>query len=206
MATFFQPEWLKRALGERRPTLILDIGSYNGDEIVLFRQNFPSASVWGFEASPRNYARTAERNLIADPQVRLWHAAVSDVDGKITFYDTCGQADGSGSILTPTPKRLEHETIKFAEGTEVQTFRIDTLCKENNISHIDMIHMDAQGAEYKILLGMGDMRPTAIFLEINEEDMYEGAKSGEFLNEYLGSLGYQLKEQCPFDNFYVLQT
>lgn len=186
-------------------SLIIDIGSYNGAEVIMFRQHFPQATVWGFEASPRNYARSRSHLGEDNARMRLFHAAVSDTDGEGMFYDSVGEADGSGSILPPTAKRLEHYSMVFGGGVPVKFVRIDTLCKENNIEKIDFIHMDAQGAEYKILQGMGDYRPTAIFLEVGEEEMYHGARSDIELTAYLETLGYKLERRCEFDNFYVLK-
>ena len=139
--------------------------------------------------------------------------AVSLVDGT-TQFNIC-KSGGASSIL---PFRSEEELIKTWSiyrtdihysgiSYEVETIRLDTFIESNNLNNtiIDFIHIDAQGAEYKILSNMGDLRPDCIFAETCEYSIYDGAGSLDLLDNLMFSMGYKIEQRLPYDTFYVLK-
>jgi hypothetical protein len=51
-------------------------------------------------------------------------------------------------------KRLENENKKFNSTTEVMkvnTKKLETICNENNITHINYLSIDVEGAEFEVI-------------------------------------------------------
>ena len=82
------------------------------------------------------------------------------------------------------------------KSTDVQMTRLDSFCARESIRHIDILKVDAQGYEGRILAGLGDMLTPAcvhsLFLEVLFVDCYENQTwFGEIL-ELLRPRGYRL--------------
>jgi len=77
---------------------------------------------------------------------------------------------------------------------EVSITTVDIFCLEVGISHIDILKMDVQGAEFSVLVGAKDMlanqRISLIYTELIMCPTYEGQhKLHEYLS-FLDSFGY----------------
>ena len=93
-------------------------------------------------------------------------------------------------------------------GYEVETTRLDTFCTNKDISKIDYLHIDVQGAEDKVVRGMGALRPTYIYAETNlfGTSLYETTTTLDKFDDMLTSLGYNLFDRTHSDTMYVLST
>ena len=99
---------------------------------------------------------------------------------------------------------MKHITFKPAR--KVPASRLDTFCAAHGITEIDLLHMDVQGAEALVLDGMGDLRPTMIFLEIDEvkeTSGYLGATPMADLVSRLTDKGYGAAWESEHDALYV---
>lgn len=77
---------------------------------------------------------------------------------------------------------------------EVETVTLDSFIKENNITHIEILKLDAQGGEFDIIKGAKEILSNEkVSLIYTELIMCPTYKSQHKLNEYLtllDSLGY----------------
>lgn len=71
--------------------------------------------------------------------------ALANTDGKQTFYHR--QGNKTMNSLTPD--------VQSPDTEEVTTIRLDTLFKENNIEHVDVLKLDCEGGEYSVIGGDG---------------------------------------------------
>lgn len=181
--------------------VIFDIGSYNGADAQAFKNRYPSGKVYAFEASSRNmrYFEHLKNSI----EVR--HLALGDINGTVKFFPSIGAGiDGSGSILVPSDKmKTTHPQLQFDE-EDVECMTIENFCKKESIDKIDCIYIDAQGAEYKILSNMGNLRPDCIFAETCEYEIYDGAGTLQNLDDLMFSMGYRIQQRLVHDTFYVL--
>ena len=202
MATEFKIEWLTKYYQSTAPLVIFDLGAYNGNEALHFSKALPNATIYSFEASPRNI-QNCRRNLLNHPRIHLTHAAVSDLDGELQFHDSVGPHDGSGSILKPLPVIFtDYPGMQFNPPQKVAAIRLDTFCQQNKIPHVDFIHMDIQGAEKRTLLGLGSFRPRLIYMETCAGGLYQDAQSKIALDQFMDSLGYTVSENLKYDTLY----
>ena len=203
----FNIQWLAKHLSGK-PTVILDVGTYDGGDAVRLKQANPGARVIAFEACPDAHAAIVSRGLVVKAGVEVVHFAVSDKDGEMDFHsntDARNQNLGcSGSILEPTPHNFaKYPFLKFRSARKVKTTRLDTFCAANGIDHIDVVHMDVQGAEGFAIDGLGKLRPTMLFFEIDATDEYKGAVPLTELFGKLAAWGYEKKWQGAHDALFV---
>ena len=87
-------------------------------------------------------------------------------------------------------------SIDIQSGTceNVQSVTLDSYCKKLNIDKIDIVKIDVEGHELKVLEGMGQLlkngRVVNIFLEINDNALNCSNVTAENIVTYLESFGY----------------
>jgi len=198
----FKIEWLHEYL-KKFPEVIFDVGAYNGGDALNFKQHFPQAEVFAFEADPRNFEKCKS---VIPHGVFAINSAVSDFVGETIFYSSGGRSEyeASGSTLSPTDQqKKDFPEMTFTDIGKVPCTTLWTFTQAVGIKNIDFLHMDAQGAEAKVLRGMQALRPTLVYLEKSEGDHYEGASSVVQLNSLMAELGYSLVKELQYDNLYL---
>lgn len=190
-----------------RPSLIIDAGSYDGGDALRFAKAFPQSRVIAIEADPGRFAIV--RSTLRATGIEVHNVAVNDRDGPVDWYPTQidGQPSAQGSIYRQSDAL--DQAFPFVRQsrlpTNVSGRRLDTLCRELAIEHVDLLHMDIQGAEHVALTGLGTMRPKMIFLETqNDRKAWIGSASSVATHTLLKQLGYRLAADLGSDKLYVL--
>lgn len=189
------------------PRVIIEFGSYDGGDGVRLKMKYPQSRVISIEADPIRYQMIKEMNESLKSGLEVINCAVSDVDGEIEFYQTVDPNEkewrigGSGSLHRKTDKYKEiYSHLVEAEPIKVLSKTLSTLCEELKISEIDLLHMDVEGAEMRVIRGIGALRPKMIFLEKHlGKDMYEGAYDWNEMRNFLISKGYTLTTETYSD-------
>jgi FkbM family methyltransferase len=123
-----------------------------------------------------------EKEIAGMSNYTLVGAAVSDYNGRAIF-NVSGKGDWGCSSLLPFSENVKtawvgRTDMVVTETIEVDVIRLDTFIRENNISHIDYLHIDAQGSDLKVLQGMGE------YIKIVKQGVLEAAAKPDVL--YLG--------------------
>ena len=175
-------------------SVILEIGSHVGTDTIHLRKNFPNAKIFCFEPDPR----TAEifRIYRKDLNAELITKAISNKNGNSKFYQafykhleefTINKYSWIDKELIKKNKlskagasslKTGHETTSTAEIINVETIRLDDWAKQNSIENVDLIWIDAQGAEKDIFEGGANIlkKTRYIWTEFGATD-YEGGMS-----------------------------
>lgn len=169
----FKLDWIEKYC--EKPQVLFDIGSFDGKQAKIFKQNFPNALVAAFEADKNLFQKMSKNEKLNG--IILENKAITDVDGELIFWSNTGKKRGSGSLHKPKKEIYKFDGMSFDEGNHVSCCRIDTFCESRKIYNIDVIHMDIQSAEYEALVGLGKIRPRLIFLEVSALNFYENTKS-----------------------------
>ncbi len=126
---------------------VVDVGANVGWYTFLAAQRVgPTGRVLAFEPEPENFALLSES--LRDnprPQVRVWAEAVSDHDGEETLF----LSDEAASF---------HSTARHV-GTRsltVRSLRIDTVVHDLALPSVDVLKIDVEGGEPKVLRGALD--------------------------------------------------
>ena len=185
---------LQRTFIQTKEPVVIDIGAHIGDVANLYRKLFPLASIHAFEPFPESFEILSKR-VTGDSRIFCHNKAVNDKEGSATL---------NSNIFSPTNSLLasdERGSSFWGEGlldttsqVEVATTTVDIFCRDTGISHIDILKMDVQGAEYSVLTGAKEMlsnqRVSLIYTEIIMCPTYKGQQP---LHEYLSlldSFGY----------------
>jgi FkbM family methyltransferase len=198
----FSTRWFEGAA----PRVVLDVGTFDAKDACTLKTLFPDCTVIAFEACPDNWGRLESRRAELGG-IELVHAAVCDYDGEAVFHSNtdCGGPGMSGSMLAPTDALIQvHRHLAFSAPRPVAALRLDTFCQTRAITHVDLLHLDVQGAEAAVLRGLGVLRPRLIFLEMNEGPHYVGAASSDALDAHLRGLGYLQRWTSGVDALYAL--
>jgi len=208
----FNLEWV--AAATETPKVIFDVGCYDCGDSIRFKQRFPSCEVYSFEASPKRHAKLHE--TAARYGLNFNPIAVSDKIGELTFYDSLvdnQRVDAQGSFFKHTDiyKQTNPRIIQQNEGTVVETTSIKDFCVSKNITEIDLLYVDVEGAEFQVITGMRDLRPKMVFVETldlrNSQPMWkDGATNSRELENYLFSIGYKLGKILDDDRLYYHES
>lgn len=201
---------LKRLLKKDENLVIFDIGSCEGEDSIKYSRMFPNSKIYAVEALPNNIS-LIEKNIekYSAGNIEVLPFALSDEKGETNFFVSSGQYKdkqsdqdwdygNKSSSMLPPHKHLETAPwLKFDNVIKVKTETLHSVCKEKNISHIDFIHMDVQGAELKVLEGAKDLLETInlIWLEVEAVELYKGQPLKSDIEKFMKKKGfYKLKD------------
>ena len=212
MSSDFKLEWIGRYT-EGKDLVIFDIGACSFQDSNRFADAYPDSKVYAFEVDPEVFATYKE--LVRSNVVPI-NVAVGNYDGVGTFYPSTTNEGTrwifSGSLMTPKIRRgtedecVTHKDLHFnMKGIDVEVRTFEFLCRNLGLEKVDVVHMDVQGAEYKVVQRMGKYKPKILFLEISEYETYDCESTQEELEDLLTSIGYKLFERLEYDTLYVLQ-
>jgi FkbM family methyltransferase len=178
-----------------KPKVIVQVGAQDGGDAVWMNKTFPEASVYCFEASPNMFSKIL---TYADkfPRISFVNKAVSNYDGETDFYEVFDGAKKEWVGCSSMLKRTERHKNTFWGLTHLEPIKIpcvmlSTFCKENSIAHIDILHIDVEGAELMVLEGLGELRPDIIYLEWGYgSEFYEGGYSKDGISKRMQELEY----------------
>lgn len=153
-----------------RITTICDVGSLNGADALVFRAAAPRSRVYAFEPNPRNFAL-----MQADPHLRqgiteLLPWAVSDHNGEAEFFlveADYAQRDprcGMSSLYSRSGEWAPHEQLRVA------TTRLDSFLGSRCAADAPLaLWVDAEGAAYEVLAGLGSAAAHLRLLHVEVE-------------------------------------
>ncbi len=173
--------------------IILEIGSHKGTETQTFLKEFPLGNIFCFEPDPR-IVKVHQSN-IKDPRCQLFPLAISDKNGTATFYQSGGEGNrgtehnASSSLRKPKEHLKVYGHIKFENEVSVETMRLDDWSEKNQISDVDLIWADVQGAEDLLIKGGTKTlsKTRYFFTEFDNREMYEQQKNLKELKKLLPS-------------------
>lgn len=165
----------------------LDIGANVGFYTILAAKLCRQGSVHAFEIDPylvTEIRRNVDLNGVNN--VRVVCAAVWDVNGKTLSFEPHQESNKSTNMVQ-----------QFVSGTGINStsLMIDSYCKQNAIAP-DLVKIDVEGAEFKVLQGMQDTlkRIKHLFLEVHPKLLIE---YGNSVNDVLTLVqDYQFSVKC----------
>lgn len=168
------------------PKVILDIGSRDLEHALKFRAVYPKARILAFEPNPLGMTNCI-RN-VGNSGIELFELALSDEEGKMDFWSV-ELNDGCSSLLEPIDAPFSNNRW---HRITVDVRRLDVLLEELGISKVDVLWMDTQGTELKVLEGMGkyldDVR--CIHTEASPRGYYKGHILKDELESFLHAKGF----------------
>ncbi|TND07980.1 MAG: methyltransferase FkbM [Bacteroidetes bacterium] len=128
----------------------------------------------------RVYEKLQENIRLNGYDITAVEKAVSDHDGAAVIYDT---DDEHNLSVTVNKKTAAGATIEV----EIETVRIDSFIREQNIGRIDLVKIDVETHEPEVLAGFGKylalFRPSLLVEVLSDE-------TGQKINAQVAGLGY----------------
>ena len=185
-------EIVKHIFAASTPLQIVDIGASDIEDKPIYNPLMEEglSNLIGFEPSPEMYKKL--KDLESDTAHYLPYALG---DGTEQTLKVC-RAPGMTSLLEPDMELLTHfhgfdDWAIVEERLPIQTHRLDDI---EEISDIDFIKIDTQGAEYQIIEA-GQKKITnavAMHVELSFKPIYHGEKSFAEVDLLVNKLGFSL--------------
>lgn len=170
---------------------ILEAGANCGEDTVIMGNKWPSGKIFAFEPVDASFQQILEKTKSLS-NVYPFKYALSDKIGKTNFY-ICINGNAASSILPP--KEILDSILFFDKNKpiEVPTTTIDQWALENNISHIDFMWLDMEGAELLALKSSPKILSTVkvIYTEVNYQEFREGNCFYTDIKNFLEKLGFK---------------
>jgi FkbM family methyltransferase len=174
----------------------LDAGANEGlYSVFAARRLGAEGTVWAFDPSERELSRLARNLELNNLQVRVFPVALADQTGQAEMM-----VAGYGHEGLNTLGQFFHE-VEGATRELIQVTTLDDIVKENPLARLDVIKIDVEGAELKLLKGASETirryRPL-LLLEVADRTLRQQGSSREQLLDYLRTLEYELYIFDPY--------
>lgn len=185
---------IKSYNSETKINNILHIGACLGEEITFYDQLNPKLIYW-FEPNP-NLLERLRTNIKRDEYIsEMFPFAVSNEKGEMTFNiieDDSKTNPGCSSLQDLKVHSELYANIKKVDTCKVNTINIDEFLIENNLeTSFDLVSLDTQGHDYKILSSSSLIfNAKIIVIETAKVELYEGQKIDEEIDSLLESKGF----------------
>lgn len=169
-------------------SVCVDIGCHKGEIMDLMLHHAPMGRKFGFEPLPPFFRQLVEKYRHHD-NVEISPLALYHENGETTFQYVVNDPAYSGI----KKRRYDSSRVEISE-IKVQTARLDEVLPPG--LKPDLIKIDVEGAEYRVLLGAGKLlknaRPIVIFeFGIGAADYY-GADADQLFNYLTGDCGLKI--------------
>ncbi|MCS7227201.1 MAG: FkbM family methyltransferase [Chloroflexota bacterium] len=187
--------WLavKNFLEPAKVHTIFDVGAFVGDFTARFLSQFPQAQIYAFEPSPSQYQKLEQR-FRGHPRVHTFPIAISDQEGMGRFFLNSNPA--TNSLLSFSNHAAYPGQFSTNATLSVPITTLDLFCRKHNISTIDILKVDVQGADMLVLKGAENLLRTAniafVYVELLFVPVYTPHYDGLSVLSYLEQFGYSL--------------
>ncbi len=174
---------LYKLLATRKYKTVLEVGANIGYYTILLASTGHlgySADIYAFEPFPPVFG-TLKGNVELNPDLRIhiYQAAVCDIDGIVRLH------------LPEDPEAKTNASLVqglFPQSGSVDcpAVRLDTFVKNNGLNKVDLLKLDCEGAEEKVIVGAEEI------LEKDSPDILCEVLEGyeDILTAVLGGKGY----------------
>ncbi len=180
----------------RAKRIWIDVGAYKGERLMEAARADPDLLVYAFEPLPEAFEGI--HNIV--PNYVVCPMAVSITNGIATFHVNRFRA--ASSLL-----RMDEQTrsewiagdLLSEESTVlVPTTRLDTFMEKAGIQEIEFLKIDAQGADYDVVVSAGDrlrqIEKITMEVAVTPRQLYRGASSKDDVIRFMMSRGFELTE------------
>jgi FkbM family methyltransferase len=179
------------------PIGILHIGSNEGQERNWYADSGIKNVIW-IEADSEVFKRLLI-NTDGIPGTICINACIADYDDLEMLFHVASNEGQSSSLLEWGTHPKHHPEVTYTGIITVKTKRVDTIFKRASIdvSYFDFVNIDVQGYELHALKSMGNLLSEFryVYVEVNEEQLYEGCPHKQEIYDYLAKFGFILREE-----------
>ncbi len=187
-------EILKKQL--QNSSIIFDVGANNGQSIEKFSKLFPNSHIHSFEPVLSEYG-LLKKKYGSQNNIYLNNFALGEIEGSKKLNITQKTETSSFNNINLGTEWLKTRSKEYNVSQdnfvkkidEVKIITLDGYCLKNSINNIDILKIDTQGYEDKVLEGSINMikkgNIKVIITEIILDDVYDKNFSFTDLEKYL---------------------
>ena len=171
--------------------VIIDIGANGGYFNVLLLSKIDLATIYAYEPMPNNVAylrQLMEENPVLKSCIHLHEVAVIGGDEKfVEFFMEASEKNQVGASVIAGFN--QHNTKKI----RVESTNLKTIIESNKLTHIDLLKIDCEGAEYGIFYQADQGIFSNIkMLIIETHEIDDQQNNFEALKNYVEQLGFSI--------------
>ena len=183
-------------LVEDEEPIIFDVGANLGQSIDRYKKLYPKSNIHSFEPNKHQAKKLAIKYNDNDSVV-LNNVAVGEKPGNLEFYINVMSGHSSFKKIIPNTTWLKTRSVTAGIDSKKYTVEkinskiitLDSYCKSKNINKVDILKIDVQGYEDKVLEGAKNLLEASkiklIELELIFSEIYENTLSIYDVEKYL---------------------
>lgn len=172
----------------------IDVGAHHGETTLGYASHNPGLTIYAFEPNLRVAATLIGRapNFVVLPM------AVAETDGSADFHINAFDAASSLLPMDENSRRswTGGEQLESQKTVTVPTLRLDTFFDLVGIAHVDLLKIDAQGADLAVLRSAGprlrDVAKISLEVDIAPRRLYVGSASRAEVVAFLTAAGFAM--------------
>ncbi len=169
---------------------ILHVGAHHCEELEAYEAHgIPRSNVVWIDALEDKVNKCK-----SDGIPNVYCAVVSDKDNETVTFHVANNGQSS-SFLDLKTHATQYPGIKYVSHIRKQTITLKTFFSQQGLdtTMYNFWNFDIQGAELKALHGASDLLKTvdALYLEVNEDELYAGCGLIKDVEAYIGQFGFQ---------------
>lgn len=176
--------------------VLIDVGANKGNFTRVLRSLTPINQVFFCEANTNCISILENIKSINDVIVPT---IISDKVGEEKFYIYTAESTSSMFSFENDMDELSELNTKPKEVKTIPSNSIDNLINEFNIQEVDLLKIDVQGAELKVLEGAKNSfsKIKNIWVEVSMKRIYQNSPVFSEVYEYLNQQGFIFKSFSP---------
>ncbi|RLQ22215.1 FkbM family methyltransferase [Seongchinamella sediminis] len=175
---------------------IIDAGANIGLAAIFFANEYPDAKIIAVEPEAKNFELLLS-NIKYYPQIIAIRAALWHCLEPIEIFDP-----GAGSWAFVTKHSDDPQALDQTSLGSVPGITVDAIIKEHDISHVDILKIDIEGAEKEVLSATEAWLPMVDTMIV---ELHEDINPGCTRSFYNGSNGFP-HEWFQGENIYLSRT
>lgn len=152
----------------KHSSLIFDVGANSGFYAICASEVNSQAHVVAFEPIQRIFSRLQENVKLNGNKVVVENLAISDSDGETVIYDLPVEHHYHASLDIT---EVEHH--EGVVGVPVKVVCLDSYVREMESQNIDLLKIDVEGHEVKVIAGMSEVierSKPSVLLEVKDSE------------------------------------
>jgi len=194
----FEKELLFYIKHIKRGMVVVDVGAHYGFFTFLFAYLVgEEGKVYAIEPNPEAVQHLHKlKEILSFPWITIEPRGFYDEEGKKRFHIFPEHSTFSSFYPFPSlGEKIREEVL------EVETTTLDRFVKEREIHTIDLLKLDVEGSEYKVLLGgektFREKKVKLCILEYGQR-IYDAENTPEQIVSFFKKTGYRVRNILPF--------
>ncbi len=138
------------------PRVLFDVGANVGDWSLAACRHLPAATVHAFEIAAPTAVQLRRSAASCGGRIIVNACGLGDRDGEITIFHSPESDTATSTLRAAIEVSASSHNIHTITELSAQITTGDAYLKAQDISHVDMLKIDVEGAEFAVLNGFAD--------------------------------------------------